>query len=377
MRIAQLTAGTGVFYCGNCIRDTTLVAGLRARGHDIQLILLVEPGRPADEVVAAAEARGIPVERIPIYADMDPTLLFRLTRRLRALRPDVAHTHLIHADMHAILPARLAGVPVVVTSRHNDAAFRLWPGIRQINRWLWGRVDAGIAISNAVARFNIEKEGAPADRVVTIHYGLPIVAPAQPEASRAALRTALGLSPDALLIGAVCRLIEPKGLPYGLEAFARIADRFPAAHLALAGDGPLRDALETQASALGIAARTHFLGWQAETAPIFAGLDIFLMPSLREGFGLVLLEAMTQSVPVVGSAVSAIPEVVADGETGLLVPPRDVDGLAEALASLLADPARRAAMGAAGRNRRETYFSSERMVDEPLALYQRLSRKKE
>lgn len=370
MRLSHLIKVTGLSGAENHL--LTLLSGLQARGHEPRLLLLVEPGRPAEEVVAAAEARGIPTERMPIYADLDPTLPVRLVRRLRALRPDVAHTHLLHADLHGIPAARLAGVPVVVTSRHNDDAFRVRPGIRQVNRWLWGRVDAGIAISEAVARFSIDVEGAPPERLVTIHYGLPPAPQERREASRAALRAALGLPADALLIGTVCRLIEQKGLPFGLDAFARIADRFPSAHLALTGDGPLRGALEAQAAALGIAGRTHFLGWRAETAPIFAGLDIFLMPSLWEGFGLVLLEAMAQGVPVVGSAVSAIPEVVVHGETGLLVLPRDVAGLADSLAALLGDPARRESLGAAGRARLETHFSPARMVDETLALYERL-----
>ncbi len=373
VRLIHLIKVTGLSGAENHL--LTLLSGLQARGHETRLLLLVEPGRPAEEVVAAAQVRGIPTERVPIYADFDPTLLVRLTRRLRAFRPDVAHTHLLHADLHGIPAARLAGVPVVITSRHNDDAFRVRPGIRQVNRWLWGRVDAGIAISEAVARFTVDVEDAPPDRLVTIHYGLPPASPVGRETSRADLRAALGLPAETLLAGTVCRLVEQKGLPYGLEAFARIAGRFPAAHLVLTGDGPLRGALEAQAAALGVAERTHFLGWRAETAPIFAGLDLFLMPSLWEGFGLVLLEAMAQGVPVVGSAVSAIPEVVVDGETGLLVPPRDVAGLAEALAALLGDPARRAAMGAAGRARLETHFTPSRMVDETLALYERLNKK--
>ena len=141
----------------------------------------------------------------------------------------------------------------------------------------------------------------------------------------------------------------------------------------MTGDGPLRAELEARAAQPDLTERVHFLGWRTEMAPIYAALDIFLMPSLWEGFGLVLLEAMAQGVPVVGSAVSAIPEVVADGETGLLVPPRDPVALAEALAALLADPARRAAMGAAGRARLEAEFSPARMVGATAALYERLA----
>jgi len=116
----------------------------------------------------------------------------------------------------------------------------------------------------------------------------------------------------------------------------------------------------------------HFLGWRQDVPQIMAGLDVLLMPSLREGFGLSMLEAMGQGVPIIGSAVSAIPEVIADGETGLLCPARDVDALAAAMAKLLTDPALRERMGAAGRARLEAHFRAERMVNETAALYERL-----
>jgi len=350
----------------------TLLEGLRGRGYDARFLLLVEPDNPVDAFVTAAQARGIPAERLIIRANADPALLVRLARRLRALRPDIVHTHLFHADLHGIPAARLAGVRRVISSRHNDDAFRRRFPYRQINRFLWRLTDAGIGISAAITRFAIEIEGAYPAQMTTIPYGLAPAAVADRTAARAALCGELGLPPDALLAGLVCRLIEQKGVPYALRAFALVAERFPAAHLIIAGEGPLRPALEAQARDLGLAERVRFLGWRTDTAAIFAALDVFLMPSLWEGFGLVLLEAMAQGVAVIGSAVSAIPEVVVDGETGLLFPPGDVDCLAAALGDLLADPERRARLGAAGRTRLEAHFSAERMVAATMAVYERV-----
>ncbi|NPV68787.1 MAG: glycosyltransferase [Anaerolineae bacterium] len=370
MRVIHICKVTGVAGAENHL--LTLLAGLRGQEIDARLLLLVEPGNPVETMVAAATSRGIPAERSVIRADIDPILLIRLVRRLRTLQPDIVHTHLFHADLHGIPAARLAGVPRVVSSRHNDNTFRRRFPYRQINRCLWRLTTAGIGISAAITRFAIEVEGASPAQMTTIPYGLPSAGTVDRAAARAALRAELGLPPDALLAGLVCRLIEQKGIPYALRAFARVADRFPNAHLVIAGDGPLRNDLEAQARDRGLAERVRFLGWRTDTAAIFAALDVFLMPSLWEGFGLVLLEAMAQGVPVIGSAVSAIPEVVADGETGLLCPPRDVDCLAAALGDLLADPGRRARLGAAGRARLEERFSSERMVAETIALYERL-----
>ncbi len=347
-----------------------LLTGLRRFGVDARALLLVEPDRPMDDYLAQAAARGIPAERVVIHRDLDPALYPRLWRSIRAARPDVVHTHLLHADLYGIPAARLAGVPAVITTRHNDDAFRRRFPIRQVNAALWRLVNAGIAISDAIAHFVREVERAPAHKVHTVRYGLEALPTMDRAAAQAALRRELGLPDEALLLGMVSRLVEQKGIPYALRAFERVGGEFPAAQLVIAGDGLLRVELELMARSLRVADRVHFLGWRADPAAILAALDVFLMPSLWEGFGLVLLEAMAQGLPVVGSAVSAIPEVVVDGETGLLCPPRDVHALAAALRLLLADPERRERMGTAGRARVEAHFSAARMVEETIALYQ-------
>jgi glycosyltransferase involved in cell wall biosynthesis len=174
----------------------------------------------------------------------------------------------------------------------------------------------------------------------------------------------------------VCRLIEQKGVTYALQAFARVADRFPAARLIIAGDGVLRGQLEAEADSLGIGGRVHWLGWRPDSAAVLASLDVLLMPSLWEGFGLVMLEAMAAHLPIIGSRVSAIPEVVVDGETGLLVPPADVSALAAALSRLLEDEPLRRAMGERGAERLAAHFSTAAMIDATIGLYQALLRGK-
>ncbi len=346
-----------------------LLPGLRARGLDARLWILVEPGNPVDEVTTRARSAGVPVERITIRRDLDPLLARDLVRRLRAARPDIVHTHLLHADLYGIPAARRAGVPCIVTSRHNDDRFRRFLPMRWLNRWLWGQVCGGIAISDAIRRFSIEVEGAPHERVRTVHYGLDPAAHVPPPDARRLLRQSLYLPADAVLIGSVSRLIEQKGLAYGLRAFAQVAAEFPGAHYVLAGAGPLRAPLEGAARDLGMAHRVHFLGWRDDAPTVFAALDVLLAPSLWEGFGLVFLEAMAFAVPVISTCVSAIPEVIVDGETGWLVPPADVDALAGALRLALADPAERQRRGERGRTRLEREFTVEAMVERTLALY--------
>lgn len=349
----------------------TLLAGLRARQIDARLLVLVEPGIPMDAYMRLLDERGIPAQRVPIHSDFDIGLIWRLRGLFRQLQPQLVHTHLLHADLFGLPAARLAGVPVTVTSRHNDDAFRYRLPVRLVNRALWRLADAGICISDSIARFSADVEGAPPSRLRRIHYGLETSAPPLDRAAaRRDLLRALSLPPDSLLLGIVCRMVAQKGVRYGIEAFARVAPDLPGAYLLIAGDGPLRAELEALAAPL--ADRVRFLGWQPDTPRLLAALDALLVPSLWEGFGLVLLEAMAQQTAIIGSAVSAIPEVIADGETGLLVPPRDVEALAGALDTLLRDEALRLHMGLLGRDRLETHFSAGRMADETAALYREL-----
>lgn len=349
-----------------------LLEALRQRGVDAHLLMLVEDGKPMADMAREAQARGIPLRALTIQRDINPSLVFKLRRALREIAPDIAHSHLIHGDLYGLCAAKLAGIGVVISSRHNDDQFRHHPVWRRISPWLWRATSGGIAISAAIKDFMIQVEGAPSEKIRVARYGLQEtwVADAELRAVRQDLCAELRLDEDALLLGIVCRLVEQKGVAYALRAFQRMRARFPTAHLVIAGDGELRSALEALAAELGIAAHVHWLGWRSDAAAMIGAFDALLLPSLWEGFGLVLLEAMARRVPVIASRVSAIPEVVVHGETGLLVAPRDVDALAAAMTRLLADHALRQHMGLLGAARLEERFSVERMARETIAVYE-------
>lgn len=351
-----------------------LLGGLRAADVDARLVILVEKERPMEDMMQEARQRGIPARRLVISRDYDLGLTLRLRRTLRQIQPDLVHTHLIHADLFGWLAAKLAGVRAVVSSRHNDDQFRYHPLWRRISPWLWKMTSAGIAISAAIKNFSVEIEGAPANKVQVTPYGMEyrwITDEALGEA-RANLIAELGLASDVLLLGMVCRIVEQKGIIYALQAFNRLQDRFPEARLVIAGDGELTGALKASSRELGIAERVHWLGWRSDAADLIGAFDILLLPSLWEGFGLVLLEAMSRRVPVIASRVSAIPEVVVDGETGILVEARDAPALADAMGRLLEDRALRQHMGLLGAARLEEQFSIERTVSGTLELYRKV-----
>jgi len=234
-----------------------------------------------------------------------------------------------------------------------------------------------IAISTALADFVTRTEGVSAEKVTVIRYGLePRTFP--PDASTQA-RSRLGVPQEGPVIGFFGRLIAQKGVDVLLEAFARLRPEHPDTRLIIVGAGDLRADLETQAAAQGLGGCVTFAGWVDDAPALMPGCDVIAMPSRWEGFGLVALEAMNARRSLVASRVSALPEIVVDGETGMLVPPDDPERLAEAIGGLLAEPDQAKAMGEAGHVRLVHDFGVERMVDQTLEVYEQViaSNKKE
>lgn len=350
----------------------TLASHLDRGRYRLTFCLLVEPEPDLAAYVAALEAVGVEVVCLPIGADLDPFLLWRLVRFLRASRPDIVHTHLIHGDLYGALAARLAGVPVVVSTKHNDNAFRRRGFYARLDRNLARCQDRIITISHHLKQFCVEVEGLPADKIVPIHYGLDADAFLGRAGGAAGVRAEWGVPAGAPLVGVVGRLTEQKGHAFLLDAFAEVAQALPSACLLVVGDGELRFELERQAARLGLGGNVTFTGRREDVSRIMMALDVLVMPSLWEGFGLVLLEAMAASRPIVASRVSAIPEIVTDGETGLLAPPGDSARLTDALLTLLRDPARAQEMGRRGRQRLAQQFTVARMVEQTQAVYESL-----
>lgn len=354
-----------------------LLPRLQALGVDVRLMMLTEPAHPMQTMFEQAQALKIPTERVTIHRGLDVRVLGRVSAAIQQNPPDILHTHLIHADTLGMALAWRGRVKTLISTRHNDDAFRHRALIRALNALNWRTLKAGIVISDSLAEFNTMLERAPAEKINTIPYGMTHTA-VTPEAvtnARHALRTELGITPNAPIVGMMCRLTEQKGVVYGIEGFASVAQTFPDAHMVIAGEGELLDALKAQVNALQLAHRVHFIGWRANSLMTLAGFDVFLMPSLWEGFGLVLLEAMAARLPIVASHVSAIPEIVQHGETGYLVATRDSDAIAQALRLLLPDRELRAYLGQNGEDRLETHFSAEVMAQRTQVVYARATQK--
>jgi glycosyltransferase involved in cell wall biosynthesis len=331
----------------------TLLPALAERGVEPLLVGLDDPDWSAADFY---DALRVPAVRIRSPRDLDPLLLLRLVRTLRA---DVVHTHLVHADVYGGLAATLRRTQLVST-KHNDDPFRTGP-FRFVERGLAKLADRVVTITESLRRFTIDQVGVPGGKVETIHYGLDGV----PEA--------WGENPPdrvpegARVLLAVARLTRQKGIDVAVRALPELPDDTV---LVVLGEGPERHALTELARELGVERRVFLPGRVPDVAAWLRRASVLAHPARWEGFGLGVLEAMLAGLPVVATRVSSLPELVADGETGFLVPAGDASALAGALARALERPE----LGEAGRLRAQREFSVARMADRTASLYEALAR---
>jgi glycosyltransferase involved in cell wall biosynthesis len=329
----------------------TLLPALAARDVDVRFAGLDVADAAPDPFYAELETHGIPFVRERSAPG--------LVRAVRRLRPDLVHTHLVHADVYGAVAAVSARAALVAT-KHNDDPFRSGP-FRHVERLLTRRAARVICITESLARFQRERVGLPARKLTVVHYGLDALPPAW---AGGAPGPALPESARVLL--AVSRLTSQKGLDVAVRALAAVRGDHPDAVLVVLGEGPARAELEALAVELGVAGAVHLPGRVGDVAAWYRRADLLVHPARWEGFGLALLEAMLAGLPVVASRVSSIPEVVLDGDTGVLVPPDDPAALAAAIGRVLREPGD---LGAAGLARAREEFSVTRMAERTLAVY--------
>ena len=333
-----------------------LLPALRDRGWDVAAVMLHEGEPGAEDFAARLEADGVPVERVRLSRAFDPRAFARILRRARRDRPDVVHTHLVHADFHGLPAGRLARVPALVSTKHGFNAFRDRKAFATADRAVASLADVHVAISAGLARYLAESEGFDAATFEVVHYGIEAGSEPPP-------------LPGAPRLAIVGRLIPIKGHDVLLRAVARARERLPGLTLEIAGDGELEQELRATAIRLGLGDAVTFLGRVAPVDPVLERAEVVVVPSFGEGFGMVALEAMERGRPVIASAVGGLPEIVDEGRTGLLVPPGDVEALVRAIAQVADDPARAAGMGQAGRARALDGFSQERCTERIESLY--------
>jgi sugar transferase (PEP-CTERM/EpsH1 system associated) len=333
-----------------------LAARLQAQGHRSPIIALSEGA-----LVDAARARGIETFALGKRPGFDVRLLWRLHRLLRQLRCDVIHTHNFGPLIYGALAGRSLNTPVINT-RHGRAAL-------STNRWIWKLTSHVVAVSQDARRELLRHNNLPATKVTVILNGIDVQSYRRARADDHSLRQSLGIADEDCVFICVARLSPEKGHDTLIDAFAVVLRAAPRSRLVIVGGGKMEAALKEQAERLGIGGCVHFLGFRDDVAAVLHSADAFVLASLMEGVSLTLLEAMAAGLPIVTTAVGGNPEVVVDGETGILVPARDAKSFAEGMRRICSDRTLAEELGQRGQARAFSQFDIGSMIDAYLAVY--------
>ncbi len=314
-------------------------------------------------------ALGVPVYDLGMPNKLRLDAFWRLFNLLRQTRPDILYTWMFHANIPGRLVGRLAGVPHIISSEHTMG--QEGGGRRWLNRLTAPLADRIVCVSQGIVDYAVEVIGLPKEKLALIPNGIDLEKyAALPSQAEARLRQ--HLPEEQIIVGAIGRPRPVKGYGILRQAFQQIAERRPNTHLVFVGDGPDKETLAAQAARSGLAQRVTWMGDQTDIPGLLPAFDILAVPSIYEGLGIVALEAMAAGLPVVGSRVGGIPEVVIEGETGLLVPAGDVSALAAALTRLVNDPDLRRRLGEAGSARVCERYSQQSVREKTLTMYSEL-----
>lgn len=335
-----------------------IARGLDRQRFDPAVLYFRSPSVFVDEL----EDAGVPVIQVPKRGRFDPDFLLRLVRVLRAGRFDVMHCFAFSGELWGAVARRFlpaAQRPVLLSSvRGTYEWYAPWQW--RLKRWVSGQSQAVIANSAAGADYARLKMGLPDDAIELVYNGVSVPPPGPQARSR--VRGELGLGPATPLALFVGRLVEHKNLPTLLQAMRQLQEGPLGLRLAIAGDGPLRGAVEHEIQALGLQQRVQLLGERKDISDLMAAASFLVLPSLREGLSNVILEAMTAGLPVIASRRGGNIELIEHERTGLLFDAPDAAALAQAMASLACDGAQRLRLAAAARARAQQHHSVPAMV---------------
>ncbi len=300
---------------------------------------------------------------VPLRGEWDLLSAWRVARVIRTRQVDIVHAHTGHAHASACLAARMAGRGRVVMTRRVDVK----PRRNLFSRWKYAQTDHFVTISECI-------------RQILTQYGLPdsriSIVPSSQDPMRLdvapADRSLLGLTADTPMLLCAAALAEHKDHATLLDAMAIVKRTHPEVRLLLAGEGPMREAIESQIERLDLAEQVRLLGFRDDVPALMRAADMFVLSSHMEGLGSVLIEAMMGGLPIVATAAGGIPELIKDHETGLLVPPRDPEALASAIVCLVDNPSLRIRLGEAGKVYATNHATVPVMVAGNYAVYERM-----
>lgn len=340
--------------------------GLRARGHDLRLIL--EPGSPIHKM---AERQKLPVITLPMRRANYGSAIMAIRGHLRRHRPDIVHVNSSRDSWIVSLAARLIRPrPKIVRSRHISVPLNK----NLFTRVLYRRLCDYVIVTGGelTRRALIERDGLDPDRVDAFPIGIDVTQ-FQPGRPAHDMRQELGIPGDHQLVGIVSYLRTYKGHRYFVEAAAQVLSRIKKVTFVIVGEGPEEHNLRTQIAELGLTDRVLLLGFREDQVEALRSLNVFVLPSVEgDTIPQALMQALAVGLPVVSTAIGSIPDVVKDGHTGFLVPPRDSMCLAERILTLLQDESLRRRLGSTGHELVKEHYSLQSMLVRLEAVYQRV-----
>jgi len=343
----------------------SIVQSLDKSKYDVQVWCLARGGDIAQTLIA----KGTAVRILDMDSYYNPLQIVALARLMNKERFLVIHTHGYFASTFGRFAAILARIPVVITHVHSTY-YDYGKRNLLVEKFLSYFTDMIICISQAVETFVTVNEGISKKKTCLIYNAVILPAHVDDDHHKQEMRNSLGIDAEAIVITVVASLTANKGHRILMEAFAQVFRTYPAVRLVIVGGGPLRIQLESDSRRLLIDKAVIFTGIRNDVFPLLQTSDIFVLPSQhREGLGIALIEAMAMNLPVIGTMVGGIPEVIMDGENGFLIPPGGSEQLASALKKLVEDPILRVRMGRRGRQLYEEKFTLARMMQQIEALY--------
>jgi glycosyltransferase involved in cell wall biosynthesis len=310
----------------------------------------------------------------------DLAALVRLYIICRREKFDIVHTHTAKAGFIGRIAAKFAGTPAVIHTPHGHDFYGYFGSLGSRLVIILEKIAAlfadKIAVLTAIEKMDMLKYHiCAAGKVEVFHSGMDFSEFEKPDVDIVKSKSEFNIGPDDHVVGMVGRLESIKGFEYFIDSAKIVLSSIPNTRFLIVGDGSLRSSLEERSRRLGIEDKVIFTGWREDMPRIISMLDVLVLASLNEAVGRVLLEAGVAGKPAVATAVGGIPEIVKDGETGILVPPGDPEGIAAAVTGLLKDPRKRRAMGLAAREWIKSNFSEEKMVSEIDSMYKELAKR--
>ena len=359
MKIVHVETGRNLY--GGALQVFYLLRGLQNKNCTNVLVC-----PESSDISGAASSCVDKVHTIPMSGDLDFLFIFRLLKILRQEKPDIVHLHSRRgADTLGAIAAKLAGIPVLLTRRVDNPESR---AVVAIKYQLYTRI---ISISEGIRKVLIA-EGVAPNKVECIHSAVD-TDKYKPAHDRINIGPDFGFNENSKLVAVVAQLIARKGHRYLIDAIPDILSKIPEARYVFFGKGPMESELRKRCDKQKVSSKVYFAGFRDNLDQLLPHLDLIVHPADMEGLGVSLLQAAACGVPIIGTPVGGIPEIVRDGVNGYLVPPGDVEAIASRVIEILSDQSRLSQMGKAGRELVKKEFSISNMVDANFNVYNQMS----